>query len=252
MFDGVEKTSTALSMMTGYLSKINGVKYAGKCYDDTLREEGTIWNNNIVQAVKPMVSDEEDGEHEALDNIAPEVIAFWGVGFTANFYEELERKYKNWISRLGREADEPGEQVIHKQICILEATINRDTAAGKPIDKHVNSLNSLLGSANLKPQQKKRDEANAGFDNTPFGVWIRKWEDTKPIPDTDPELREGDGIIKYISTWFVGHIGRMLGIKNLHSKLYEDEMEKYRVDMPEYESDDDETLFNNIFGGDAI
>lgn len=41
----------------------------------------------------------------------------------------------------------------------------------------------------------------------------------------------------------------MLGIKNTYCRLYEEEIAKMRVDRPEYEDEDDETLFNDIFGG---
>ena len=43
----------------------------------------------------------------------------------------------------------------------------------------------------------------------------------------------------------------MMGVKNSYSKLYENEMAKYRVDKPQYE-DDDEALFDNLFGGDNV
>jgi hypothetical protein len=39
----------------------------------------------------------------------------------------------------------------------------------------------------------------------------------------------------------------MLGIKNSYCKLYEEELAKIRVERPEYEDEDDETLFNDIF-----
>ena len=43
----------------------------------------------------------------------------------------------------------------------------------------------------------------------------------------------------------------MMGIKNSYSKMYEDEMAKYKVEKPEYEGDEDnEALFDAIFGGD--
>ena len=41
----------------------------------------------------------------------------------------------------------------------------------------------------------------------------------------------------------------MIGVKNSYSRLYDKEMEKYKVEKPEYE-DDDEALFNSVFGGD--
>ena len=43
---------------------------------------------------------------------------------------------------------------------------------------------------------------------------------------------------------------KMLGIKNTYCKLYEDEMERLRVKTPEFEDEDDESMFNNIFSGD--
>ena len=40
----------------------------------------------------------------------------------------------------------------------------------------------------------------------------------------------------------------MLGIKNSYCKLYEDELAKMRIERPEFEDEDDETMFNDIFG----
>lgn len=82
-----------------------------------------------------------------------------------------------------------------------------------------------------------------------FGEWIRKWENSRPIPEPDPELQDVDGIIKYIDIWFRGHLCKMLNIKNSRTKLYDDTIEQMRIERPEYEEDDDETMFENIFGG---
>ena len=141
----------------------------------------------------------------------------------------------------------------------MEVTITRDTAAGKPIDKSINALNNLLGSANLKPVQKKRDESlDANVESTPFGVWIRKIENTRPISDPDPEFADVDSVIKYITVWFFGHICKMLKIENKYSRLYEEEMARLRVERPEYEGEDEEAVFEDIFtrasstGGDSV
>ena len=141
-----------------------------------------------------------------------------------------------------------GTEALIRQICSLELDINRDRIAGKSVDKSVNALNNLLGSANLKPTQQKQDGDNSN-ENTPFGVWIRRWETQRPIPEPDPDLEDVDGIVRYISIWFLGHLCKMLGIKNTYCKLYEEEIDKMRVDRPEYEDEDDETVFNDIFGG---
>ena len=60
-----------------------------------------------------------------------------------------------------------------------------------------------------------------------------------------------DGIVKYISIWFLGHLCKMLGIKNAYCKMYERELEKMRIENPELDEEDDETLFDDIFGGDT-
>lgn len=48
----------------------------------------------------------------------------------------------------------------------------------------------------------------------------------------------------------LGHFCKLFGIKNSYNKLYEEAMEKYKVERPEYiDSEDDESLFDSIFGG---
>ena len=109
------------------------------------------------------------------------------------------------------------------------------------------TFQDLLGSANLKPAQ---NNDNTLSDTNTFGTLIKKWEDEKPIPEPDAEWRDVDGIIRYISIYFLGHLCKMMHIKNSYSKMYEEEMAKYKVEKPEYE-DDDEALFDSVFGDNA-
>lgn len=257
IFNQVAKKATVRSMMTEYIRKTATNKYAGKSYDDTLLEEGTLWNfdnsqgdtadvtnaTNIVDEAKevPAMSLEDYG-------ITEEVAAFWGPGYTPEMLVDLEQRRQYWMSRLPKEIDvDIGTEAIIRQLCSLELDINRDRAAGRSVDKNVNTLNTLLGSACLKPTQKK-DDSDSSVDNTPFGVWIRRWENQRPIPEPDPELEDVDGIVRYISIWYFGHLCKMLGIKNTYCKLYEDELAKMRIERPEYDDEDDETMFNDIFG----
>ena len=247
----VEKKSTTRTMMTQYISKINTNTYAGKSYDDTLREEGTLWSFGVIPVDVPVATDESAVTPDNEDIEIPEdVIAFWGPGYKPDMYVALEQRRSYWMSRLPKDLDiDIGTEALIKQMCSLELDINRDRAAGRAVDKSINALNTLLGSAKLKPAQKKAD-ADSSIDNTPFGVWIRRWENKRPVPEPDPELQDVDGIIRYISIYFLGHLCKMLGIKNTYCKLYEDEPAKMRVERPEYEDEDDETMFNDIFGAD--
>lgn len=253
IYDMVERTAGVNSKVRNYIGKTNIIRYIDKSFDDTIADEErsgirqtVAQDDGVQQGYLP-----EETEEEIID-IPEDVILFWGPGYTPKMYLELEERKKYWISRFptGYNFD-IGEEALIRQICNLEIDINHDRAAGKSIDKNVNTLNTLLGSANLKPTQKKDDGADAELDNMPFGVGIRKWENTRPIPEPDPELQDVDGIVRYISVWFLGHLCHMVGIKNTYCKLYEEEMERLRVTAPEFEDEDDETLFDHMFGESA-
>lgn len=246
LFDSVEQKSATRSIMTSYITKTNQAKYAGKSYDDTLKEENAMWvwpaDSNGFKSQIGMNDPPEDIE------VDPSVAAFWGTGYTPEMYRDLEQRREYWISKYpdGYVFD-IGLEALIRQICALELDINRDRAEGKSVEKSVSALNSLLGSAMLKPAQKN-DSGDAALEKTPFGVWIDRWENKRPIPEPDPEFQDVDGIIRYITIWFLGHICKMLGIKNTYCKLYEEEIAKLRVEHPEYDEEDDETLFDDIFG----
>jgi len=253
IYDMVERTAGVNSKVRNYIGKTNIIRYIDKSFDDTIADEersgirqAAAQDDGVQQGYLP-----EESEEEIID-IPEDVILFWGPGYTPKMYLELEERKKYWISRFptGYNFD-IGEEALIRQICNLEIDINHDRAAGKSIDKNVNTLNTLLGSANLKPTQKKDDGADAELDNMPFGVGIRKWENTRPIPEPDPELQDVDGIVRYITVWFLGHLCHMVGIKNTYCKLYEEEMERLRVTAPEFEDEDDETLFDHMFGESA-
>lgn len=260
LYDRVEKKNVSNNMMTGYLRMMASTSLAGRSYDDTLRENMTLWefakNENSVNAgvrnaqmAARQASADSDTEQQEEDiDVPEEVIAFWGTGLTSVMYLELEQRRGYWMSRFPKNADlGVGTEALIRQICMLELQINQDRAAGKSIDKNINALNNLLGSAQLKPAQKN-DEADAALERTPFGVWIDRWENKRPIPDPDPDFQDVDGIIRYIQIWFLGHISHMLGLKNCYCKLYEDEVAKLRLEHPEYDEEDDETMIDDIFG----
>lgn len=252
VYEIVERKNTTSTMMTSYIAKINTVSYSGKSYDDTLAEEGTLWNWSAQPVVEPetVLSNTQTDDEEM--KIPEDVIAFWGDGYTPEMYTSLEQRRSYWMSRFPEDYElDIGTEAIIRQICSLELDINRDRAAGRAVDKSVNALNTLLGSASLKPTQKKADDTDSSIDKTPLGVWAQRLEYKRPIKEVDPELQDVDGIVRYISIWYLGHLCKMLGIKNTYCKLYEEEIAKMRVEHPEYEDEDDETLFNDIFCSDG-
>lgn len=246
MYEAVEKQNSARSMMTSYITKINAIKQAGKSYDDTLIEEGVLWLEPKAYASAPQVVESPADSEDDID-VAEDVIAFWGPGYTPSMYMELEQRRSYWISRYPASVDmDIGTEALIRQICNLEIDINRDRAAGKSVEKSVNVLNTLLGSASLKPTQKK-DESDAELEKMPLGVGIQKWEFDRPLPATDKDKRDVRETIKNITIWYLGHACKMVGLKNSYSKMYEEAMEELRVKRPELDEEDDEDALNDFF-----
>lgn len=241
-------STTAKTPIYSYIGKANLMQFRDKTFDDTLDEEMNLYSSGagiVKSEISGAVSNTLDPE-EIL--VQQDIIDFWGAGLAPSFYLELEKRFAYWYGE-GQDRDEldVGECALIKQICMLEVSIIRDTAHGKAVDKLVGQLNTLIGSVNKKPVQKKDGDAD-NIDGTPLGVWIRRWENERPIPEPDPEFKDVNGIVRYIDIWLRGHLCKMLGIKNSFSKLYEEEIARMRIDRPEYEDDDDETFFNDIFG----
>lgn len=253
VYEAVEKKNSTRSLMSNYITRVNAAKLSGKCYDDTLMEQGMMWDFSSEDDAHAASSNSSrtgtsDCGDEPTISVPDDVRLFWGPGYTPSMYMELEDRRKYWMSQYpeGIELD-IGTQALIRQICSLEIDINKARMMDKPIDKYVNSLNTILGSANLKPAQNTQS-SDAAIDGVPLGVWTKRWEEKRPIPEPDPDMKDVDGIVRYISIWFLGHLCKMLGIKNSYCKLYEDELEKMRIERPEFNDEDDETMFNDIFG----
>lgn len=82
--------------------------------------------------------------------------------------------------------------------------------------------------------------------NTPLGVWLFRYENKRPLPEIDKSLQDVNRIKKYVFTW-LGHICKMCGVKNGYTRLYEDEINRLRVEKPEYEDEDDESLLIDAY-----
>ena len=238
IYQSTMRDTTSTSRIIVYMRITNLKAYADKNYDNTLAEE----------AKQEAIIGYDDALEKKDQEVPPEIVEFWGSGLTASYYRELEQQLKKWTS--GRDINDIdiGEITVIKKICLLEVMINQDIATGnnKAVEKNVRALDVLLGSANLKPVQRS-DGAGGNDSLTPFGVWIKKIENERPIPEPEEQFKDVDGIAKYISVWFLGHLSKVLNISNRYSNLYEDEIAKLTVERPEYEGYDDEEILEDIF-----
>ena len=156
----------------------------------------------------------------------------------------LENEYQDWVSRY--ECSQKAQEETFENLSILKLMKRNAIKKGlstKDIDK---SYQDWLDTGKLKPKQNSLDTFS---DAQTLGTLIQKYEETKPLPEIDPELEDVDKIGLYIDAFYRGHASKMLGLKNRFSNIYEKVMSKYTVIPPSYdEESDSEILFDKIFG----
>lgn len=247
LYDIVDRKSTSRTVVSSYIQKLCTQTYINKCYDDTMLEEGLMRPKSRVEQ-PPEEKPEEEPETMQKLEISDDVKNFWGPGYTLEMYYQLEQRRQYWMSRFPNGVNiDIGTEALIRQICSLEIDINRDRTAGKSVDKSVNALNTLIKTANLNPTQPKED-LDASVNSTPLGVWIYRFENERPLPEVDDDMKDVNNVKKYIFTW-MGHICKMVGLKNYYSRLYDEEIERLRVERPEYEDEDDEDLLVDVLSG---
>lgn len=177
-------------------------------------------------------------------NVDEDTIRFFGAGFNDNDYEFLKREYDDWVAR--HECKTKAQEEVFKRLCFKQLEILKATQRGEDTKDLDATFQKLLETAKLQPKQNAGDTT---ADNQTFGTLIDKWENTRPLPEIDEELKDVDKIGWYIDIFFRGHLSKMMGLKNGLSNLYTKFMKKYSVEKPEYNDEENsEILFDAIFG----
>ena len=260
LFETVKRNEdSGLSLIRTYISKMNLGKYNGKTFDDTLDEERFAEATELVsQPISAPQSVEDQPaktkkKQDALPAEAPapsaDTILFWGTGFTPEIYQELNLRYQNWTRNLPKPLD-MGVEALYKQLCLSQVNVNLNMMSGKSIDGSQKIINDILVKLHISPDQQVDEDEASLIENTPMGVWIRRWEDKRPLPEEDEDMKDHHNVIRYIHTWFFGHIGKMLGIKSPYTKMYEDEINRFRVERPDLADVDDDDIINEEFGAE--
>lgn len=168
----------------------------------------------------------------------------FGKGYSPQDLIFLETEYQDWIKRYA--CENKAQEILFKRICFKELEIDKAQKAGKDTKELDKTLQDLMGSMSLKPNQ---NNSNALTEAKTFGQLIQKWENEKPIPEPEGEFADVDKMGLYIDVFFKGHLSKMMGLKNAFSSLYDRFMSKFTVTRPEYKEDaDTEMLFDQIFG----
>lgn len=231
--DSAKKREMNISPMGAYMKMIQLSQYKGKSYDNTVSDEE---KEDFVANVTNNISDSR--------NVDEKTIRFFGAGFTDEDYEFLKEQYDDWVTR--HECQTKAQEEVFKRICFKQLEILKATRRGEDTKNLDATFQNYLDTAKLQPKQNSGDTVS---DAQTFGTLIDKWENERPLPEIDEELKDVDKIGLYLDVFFKGHLAKMMGMKNGFSRLYSKYMKKYTVEKPEYESDEDsEALFDAIFG----
>lgn len=234
--DNARKREINISPMGAYMKMIQLSQYKGKLYENTIYEAE---QENFAMSSITDMSNEITVDQKTID--------FFGSGFTDDDYKYLKKEYEDWTAR--HECNTKAQEEVFKRICFKQLEILKATRRGEDTKNLDATFQNYLDTAKLQPKQNAGDTT---ADNQTFGTLIDKWENERPIPEIDEELRDVDKIALYIDVFFKGHLSKMMGLKNAFSNLYTKFMKKYTVTKPEYSDEENsEILFDAIFGNQS-
>lgn len=226
------------SPMSQYMRVIQLLQYNRnkETYENTLIKEELL--------SEPAVSVPVDLSTETDFEVDEKTINFFGAGFSNEDYEFLKREYNDWTAR--HECQTKAQEEVFKDICFNRLQNLKALRKGEETKDITAAFQKLMDSGKLQPKQNKGDALS---DSQTFGTLIDKWENTRPLPEIDEELKDVDKIALYIDIFYRGHLSKMMGLKNGLSNLYNKFMKKYTVEKPEYSDEENsEVLFDAIFG----
>lgn len=230
----VRKGGAGVGVFQKFLRNIALNPHRGKTYDD-----------HISEKPKEVI---ESPEQAAQNNgkVTKKMVEFWGAGFPEEDYIELDRSYKDWVSR--HECKTGAQERLFKSLAMSDIVLKRAFLTGdtKKVKDAMDAQQSLMGSANIKPNQKNESIGN----ELVYGQWIQKLEETRPVSEPDPAWKDVDGIGHYVRVWVLGGILNMFKLKNPFKAEYDEEISKYTAHKPEYHEDEvsSDEIRDAVFG----
>lgn len=216
------------SRVTLYPSKMctRQVANRGETFLDTVRDEFDE-DQRIQSAATLPASDDESEDFQ----VTREIIRRWSTGMSPSEYEFLESEYLDWCNKV--EVKSKSQEELIKAICLAQLNVRRAQSAGnnKSVAESMKALTDLMANCNLTPRQAS-EIANSSSTQMCLGQLIKRIEDEDPIPEPQEEFKDPDGIRKYLSTFFFGHLAKALHIKNDDQEAYDAEIAKYTVTAP--------------------
>jgi hypothetical protein len=233
----VKSGRSRLSLYPGK-AQIRNVKQRGDTYLDNIRADSeTSRRVKSVDDAKVVIAKADDEEPFV---VTKDMLRRWSTGMAPEEYDFLESEFDDWRNKV--EVKTKSQEELIKAICLAQLNVRRAQAAGnsKAVSEAMKSLTDLMANCNLTPRQAS-EIANSSSTQMCLGQLIKKIEEEEPIGEPSPEFKDPDGIRKYISTFFYGHLAKALHIKNDNQTEYDAEIGKYTVVPPDASESTDNT-----------
>lgn len=218
---GLKEGQSRISFYPSKVCTSQVAKY-GSTFLDTIKDE-ELEDTGLTH-------DEETVNGESGDEgfkVTPKMIRTWGRGLKSEHYQFLEEEYADWTAK--NVCNTKSQEEIYRNIALAQLDIRIAREKGNKTSDAQEALQKLMNSANILPKQTSD---NPFAETQTFGTMLKKFEETRPLPEPDPAWKDVDGIRRYIDTWFYGHLSKALGVKNENAAKYAEEVEKYTVDRP--------------------
>ena len=255
LFDIYYNESLAKSLMnsdmrtipTRYISKLNLNPHIGKTYHDTILEEEKAKKvQEITEQSLRQQENREDAEinTEEIDETVEKQLAdarkIFGSITNENDALFLKNEYDDWKFRTG--AKSKAEEEIIKNICYNSLSLKKARESGsstKAIEE------TLLNNIKAGGWQPKTEENG---DEMSVGQWIQTIEMERPISEVQDRYKDVDNLKKMIDVFYLGHLGKATGIRNIYIPEYEETMKKYSVIKNESGEDEQDDVIIRLFG----
>lgn len=194
----------------------------------------TIRKGNFMDSDMLVSASSASLTEDTINKLSPEELRecklYWGEGdYTEDDYIYLISRYESYCKTY--DVDSPTFENIISQICQLELEIRKKRTQGsKSTKEETNLIINLMKSAGISPSQEKESKTNA---KETFGVWVKRWESEKPVPEPLEEFRDVDGIAKYVENTFLSPMRKSLDIEDNKLDQYQEHVDKYGISTEE-------------------
>ena len=181
-------------------------------------------------------------KEKVYDQVTPEMLDFWGRGFEAAYYIDVQSRYDKFMEFEDLDKMDYKKQSDYKMLCHYERKqieLLQDKNS-KPTDlKAVNDMISKLSEdLNIKATQKKRDESDNG--HYIIGLVTKYIEDVRMTPI--PKLEDIDWLgdmpkseFDIEMAYFKSEILNELGRENPYQEIVDEDKKKYTPSAEELE-----------------